>query len=452
MSSASDFKLGIQSKSITIGIVGLGYVGLPTAISFFNSGFNVWGIDKSEDVVAQIKSQKNPTGDPSIENKIPSPEEKKWSTTSSFSESIPECDVIIVTVPTPINSMMGMEPKFVVEAGRNIFSNIPKNSGKIVVLESTVYPGSTLEYWSPIIEELDLTIGTDLWIGYCPERHNPGDMENNISTVSRVVGCSDQFIGESLVNLYSELTSGQVKYVGDIAVAESSKLVENIQRDINIALMNELATILPELGVDIEDVLDAASTKWNFHRYKPGIGVGGHCIPVDPYFIIDQAKFQGLRANLVSSAREINESMPSFAFFQIQSIISENYPDLDRKPRVLILGCSYKPNIGDVRGSPIFELHSLLQENDFETICFDPYVSGDDVPNGFILKKDINEDKEIDLILLATAHREVLDINWAEMKSIMNKPIIYDGRRVLDLKSMEGDGWLAYAVGRPINL
>jgi nucleotide sugar dehydrogenase len=446
-----DFKLKIESKSITIGIVGLGYVGLPTAISFFNSGFNIWGIDKSEDVVSKIWNQKNPTGDPSIDNKIPSPKEKNWIVTTSFSESVPNCDVIIVTVPTPVNSMMGMEPKFVVEAGRNIFSNIQKGSGKIVVLESTVYPGSTMELWAPIIEEFDLTIGSDIWIAYCPERHNPGDLQNNISTVSRVIGCSDQFIGESLVYLYSELTSGQVKYVGDIAVAESSKLVENIQRDINIALVNELATILPELGVDVEDVLDAASTKWNFHRFKPGIGVGGHCIPVDPYFIIDQAKFQGLRANLVSSAREMNESMPSFTFSQIQSIITENYPNLVGEPRILILGCSYKPNIGDVRGSPSFELYRLLEENGFETICFDPHVSQIDAPNGLMLKNEIAGIAEIDLVVLATAHEEVLDINWLEMKAKMNKPIIYDGRRVLDLKSMEGDGWVTYAVGRPFN-
>ncbi len=451
MRDSKDFTMAIESKSIVIGIVGLGYVGLPTAISFYNNGFEVWGIDNSEVVIEQITENMNPTRDPSIDDMIPSSEDRRWNITSSFPESIPNCDVIIVTVPTPINSEMGMDPTFVEEAGREIFSNIPRGSGKLVVLESTVYPGSTMEYWSPIIKENDLKPGIDIWIGYCPERHNPGDSENNISTVSRVVGCSDKSIGESLVLLYSQLTSGEVRYVGDIQVAESSKLVENIQRDINIALVNELATILPELGVDVEEVLEAASTKWNFHRYTPGIGVGGHCIPVDPYFIIDQAKFQGLKANLVSSAREINESMPSFAFFQIKSIIGEHYSDLDRPPRVLIMGWSYKPNIGDLRESPSLELHKLLSEDGFESFCFDPHVAQSDLPLGLESIEQIDMAPQIDIVVLATAHEEILSIDWNQLKKSMKKPIIYDGRRALNLSYLEEEGWLTYAIGKPIN-
>ena len=451
MRDSKDLAMAIESKSITIGIIGLGYVGLPTAISFYNNGFEVWGVDISEVVVEKIREKINPTRDPSLDDKIPSSQDERWNTTTSFADSIPNCDVIIVTVPTPINSEMGMEPRFVVEAGREIFSNIPRDSGKIVVLESTVYPGSTMEYWSPIIEENDLILGVDVWIGYCPERHNPGDSSNNISTVSRVVGCSDKSIGESLVSLYSQLTTGEVRYVGNIPVAESSKLVENIQRDINIALVNELATILPELGVDVEEVLEAASTKWNFHRYTPGIGVGGHCIPVDPYFIIDQAKYQGLRANLVSSAREINESMPSFAFFQIKSIIGEHYSNLAKSPRVLILGWSYKPNIGDLRESPSIELHRLFLEEGFETFCFDPHVAQSDLPPGLESLEKIDAASKIDIVILATAHEEILTIDWNQLKKSMKKPIIYDGRRALDLYSLKKEGWITYAIGRPIN-
>lgn len=452
MREGVDLKLAIESKSLVLGIVGLGYVGLPTAISFFNSGFKIWGVDKSYDVVNKIKSGENPTGDPSLDKMMPPSDDENWNISQSFSEAIPNCDIIIVTVPTPVNSTMGMEPSFVSEAGREIFSNIKAGSGKIVVLESTVYPGSTMELWSPIIREFDLELGKDIWIGYCPERHNPGDLSNNLSTVSRVIGCSDKYIGDSLVSLYSKMTSGEVRYVGGITVAESSKLVENIQRDINIALVNELATILPEMGVDIEEVLDAASTKWNFHRYTPGIGVGGHCIPVDPYFIIDKAKFQGLQANLVSSAREINESMPMFAHRQICSIIGSHYPDLASKPRALFLGWSYKPNIGDVRGSPSIELYRLMKESDFEILCLDPHVREDDLPEDIELIEGIYEAQGVDIAVLVTAHDEISSINWDELKGCMNKPVIYDGRRSLDLDSLDETGWSTYAIGKPTNL
>jgi nucleotide sugar dehydrogenase len=436
----------VEKRQLTIGVVGLGYVGLPTAISFYNSGFDVIGVDISKKVVDYISNQKNPIGDPALDDKIPPLKSTRWKVTTSFSSSIPQCDVVIVTVPTPVNSDNGMDATYVVEAGKEIFSNLVKESGTIVILESTVYPGSTKELWYPLIKELDLELGKDLSIAYCPERHNPGDASNNISTVSRVIGCEDKDIGQSLELLYSELTSGEVRFVGDIEVAESAKLIENVQRDINIALVNELSTILPELGVDVEEVLEAASTKWNFHRYKPGIGVGGHCIPVDPYFIIDKASLSGKRANLVSSAREINESMPSHSADQINSVLIANFSD-DKQNTVLILGWSYKADIGDTRSSPSRALSSKLVEMGVKVLVYDPHVEEDQVPSDFIFVNSLESLTDIDMVVLATEHTVFLQMDWSELMAIMRKPIIYDGRRCLNLEELREMGWIVSAIG-----
>ena len=438
----------IENKELSIGVVGLGYVGLPTAIAFYQAGFHIWGIDTSESVVDSIVNRENPIGDPAIDGKIPDSSSERWNITNSFNIGIPNCDVILVTVPTPINENKAMDASFVSDAGRDIFENIQFNSKAIVVLESTVYPGSTREHWHPIIEDSGLEMGQNIWIAYCPERHNPGDTANSISNVSRVIGCDDRNVGEILVRLYSEITSGDVKYVGAIEVAESAKLIENVQRDINIALVNELSTILPGLGVDLEDVLDAASTKWNFHRYKPGIGVGGHCIPVDPYFIIDQAKFTGVKANLISSAREINESMPDYAARQILEILDSNYSNPERKKRALVLGWSYKPGVGDTRDTPSKPLANYLMKKGVDVLVYDPFVDTNEEILCTERVENLNNLENVDIIVIATAHKEFLGLDWDKIPRIMKKPIIYDGRRCLDLKPLELSGWIVSGIGR----
>ena len=305
------FSSQIEKKDITIGIIGLGYVGLPTAIGFHVAGFTVWGVDVSKRTVDMVLQGKNPTGDPDVDDIVPQPNTKGWHITTSAAEAVPHCDVILVTVPTPITDDLKPDLSYVEAAGRNVFQSIEKGSKTIVVLESTVYPGVTAYTWLPIIKDLDLEIGTDVEIAYCPERFNPGDAAHGVRQVARVIGCSNPEVGKALVSLYSKLTTEDVRYVGKIEVAEAAKVIENVQRDINIALVNELARILPALDVDVEDVLSAAATKWNFHRYTPGVGVGGHCIPVDPYYMIQRAADVGVTAGLITAARTVNRSMPS---------------------------------------------------------------------------------------------------------------------------------------------
>ncbi len=438
----------IRDRSLSIGVIGLGYVGLPTALSFYDEGFHVYGVDIDETVISNLSEGRNPIFDPNLDFKTPDIRSSRWNVSSSFEETIPACDVIIVTVPTPVSNKKKLDDSRVLEAGKSIFPHIEKNSDCIVVLESTVYPGFTSKIWGPIIEDCGLKRGKDVHLAYCPERHNPGDSMNNMSSISRVIGSEDELVGSILVDLYSLITTGDVNFVGAMEIAESAKLIENVQRDINIALVNELSMILPKLNVDIEDVLEAASSKWNFHRYTPGIGVGGHCIPVDPYFLMDQANEKNSTLNLISSARAINDKMPVYVCNQILEIMKRNGIEKTGS-KVLILGWAYKPNIGDVRGSPSKHLAKNLLSHGISVDTWDPYVLESEIPTNVGYLKNIYSIEGHDLIIIATAHNEVVNLKWSELKPKMKNPIIFDGRRCIDLKILRKSGWQVYAIGSP---
>ena len=355
----------------------------------------------------------------------------------------------MVTVPTPITNDLKPDLSYVADAGRAVFKAIPKGSKTIVVLESTVYPGVTAETWFPIIEELGLVIGEDVQIAYCPERFNPGDPAHGVRQVARVIGCPDPEVGEKLVELYSKLTSEDVQYVGKIEVAEAAKVIENVQRDINIALVNELARIFPVLDVDVEDVLSAAETKWNFHRYTPGVGVGGHCIPVDPYYMIQRASDVGVPAGLITAARAVNRSMPSHVAGVVSDLMwSAGVPAGEAK--VLLLGWSYKAEVGDPRETPAEPLAATLIEKSITVGVWDPHINSSLYPKGVVPIDEISQAEGYDLVILVTAHKACLEIDWRALLDNMRTPIVYDGRRVLDLKHLDSLGWKTYAVGRPI--
>lgn len=438
-----------EFQSTTIGIIGLGYVGLPTAIGFHDAGFNVWGVDVSKRSVDMILRGENPTGDPDVDDIVPQPGTDRWNITTNTAEAVPNCDVVLVTVPTPITHDLKPDLSYVSAAGRAVFEAIPKGSNTIVVLESTVYPGVTTETWLPIIEELGLVIGEDVEIAYCPERFNPGDPAHGVRQVARVIGCSNPEVGEKLVDLYSKLTSEDVRYVGKLEVAEAAKVIENVQRDINIALVNELARIFPALDVDVEDVLSAAATKWNFHRYTPGVGVGGHCIPVDPYYMIQRAADVGVPAGLITAARAVNRSMPSHVAGVVTDLLwSAGVPAGDAK--VLLLGWSYKAEVGDPRETPAEPLAATLIGKNITVGAWDPHIDSSFYPEGVVPVDDISEAEGYDLVILVTGHKACLEIEWGDLLSKMRTPIVYDGRRVLDLDKLESMGWTTHAVGKPV--
>ena len=432
----------------TIGVIGLGYVGLPTAIGFHDAGFNVWGVDVSQRSVDLILQGKNPTGDPDVDDIIPQPGSERWNITMNSAEAVPLCDFVLVTVPTPITHDLKPDLSYVESAGRSVFESIPKGSKTIVVLESTVYPGVTSETWLPIIDELGLVIGEDVEIAYCPERFNPGDPAHGVRQVARVIGCSNPKVGDELVKLYSCLTTEDVRYVGKLEVAEAAKVIENVQRDINIALVNELARIFPALDVDVEDVLSAAATKWNFHRYTPGVGVGGHCIPVDPYYMIQRAADVGVPAGLITAARAVNRSMPN----HVANVVSDlmwNAGVPAGEGKVLLLGWSYKSEVGDPRETPAEPLAAALISKNIHVSAWDPHIEFSMYPEGIAPLNTIEDAIGFDLVILVTAHQKCIHLDWKKLLKNMRTPLLYDGRRVLDLDHLNEMGWRTHAVGRP---
>ena len=444
----ASFAARADSGDLSVGIIGLGYVGLPTAIGFRDAGFNVWGVDLSERIVSSLHDGRNPLGDPDLDDMIPAPDSDRWTITRSTAEATAACDVLIVTVPTPVSEDLKPELSYVESAGRAVFEAAGKGSRKVVILESTVYPGVTASTWLPLLDEIGLVEGEDIEVAYCPERFNPGDPNHGVRQVARVIGCSNPEVGESLVNLYQRLTVEDVRYVGKVEVAEATKVIENVQRDINIALVNELAQIFPELDLDVEDVLSAAATKWNFHRYTPGIGVGGHCIPVDPYYMMQRAQEVGVPAELITAARAVNRMMPRHVSGVLRELLYRaGVPANDG--RVLFLGWSYKAGVGDARETPADPLAENLIEAGVKVSTWDPYLSADDIPDGIEVIDDVDTASGFDMVVLATAHPECKGLDWQGLCARMRTPILYDGRRVLDLDSMQEMGWKANAVGSP---
>lgn len=436
MGWSADFAERVTARTVTVAVVGLGYVGWPTALGFRDAGFPVIGIDVSERRVQQCRTEV--------------PESDGWTLTTDWATAIPNADVVLVTVPTPVLADHRPDLTYVRSAGESVFDHLAPGQHTIVVLESTVYPGVTEETWLPLLEQRGLGLGTDVDLAYCPERLNPGDAAHGVRQVARVVGAMDPAVGAGLVPLYEALTEGGVKQVGSVKVAESSKVVENVQRDLNIALVNELAIVFQALGIDLEEVLDAAATKWNFHRYTPGVGVGGHCIPVDPYYLIQRSTEAGIPTELISAGRAVNRAMPTHV---AQTLIAwmARHSRLPDGARVLILGWAYKPELDDVRETPAEDLARALSQAGVEVLVHDPVIASDalDHEPAVRLLGDIEDAADVDAVVLVTAHQAILDLDFAALLGRMRTPLMYDGRRQLDLDGLAAMGWQVGAIGRP---
>jgi len=436
-------------KELNITMVGLGYVGLPEAIAFHELGFKVSGIDINKKIIDMIRNRISPLIDEVESIKIPE-QNDSWIITDEFNEIIPNSDIAIVAVPTPINDDLSPDLRPLRSAIESIFKEIIEGQKIILVIESTVYPGATRKLVNSLGNEYNKKENLDYMIAYCPERVNPGDSAHSVKKVARVIGCGDEELGKELAMIYSLITEGGCEFVGSIEVAEAAKMIENVQRDVDIALINELSIVLSDFGLDIEEVLKAADSKWNFHRHTPGVGVGGHCIPVDPYYYISLAKEYGHDASISINARRTNENMPNHVLNEIIKICKvEN----KRLARVLILGYAYKPNVGDCRMTPIKKLSELLNKSGINVTIWDPHISRENNVVGDLIITDKNSLyslKEYDMIILGTAHEEIINLDWEALKSVSNNSLIYDGRRVLDYSHLENIGWKYYGIGRPI--
>ncbi len=394
----------INDRKPIICVIGLGYVGLPLAQAF-SAHYHVIGFDHNQNKIKQIQ-QENPclevTTDPSL---------------------IKQANFVIIAVPTPISAEKQPDLSFVESASKIIGENLKQ--GAVVILESTVYPGVTEEIVGKIIEKTSgLSLGTDFKIGYSPERINPGDSEHEIDKITKIVSGMDKESTDKISSLYSTIT--KVYRAENIQTAEAAKVIENIQRDLNIALMNELSIIFHKMGLDTKNILNAAATKWNFHRYHPGL-VGGHCIPVDPYYLVFKAKQLGYNPQVILAGRSVNNSMADHVANLALQGLKEKGKDI-KSTRILIMGLTYKENVADTRESPVKNIIKVLKDIGIEIIGYDPILQSHE-KDAFNISITETLDILVDCIILTTIHNEFTKMSLSDfLKMMPHNPILIDVR------------------------
>ncbi|WP_293028251.1 nucleotide sugar dehydrogenase [Natronococcus sp.] len=406
-------------RDATVCVVGLGYVGLPLAVGFAQADYRVVGFDVDESKVETLRNGVDTTGDLSDEAILDG--DISYTTDSA---AVRDADYVLVTVPTPVEDERP-NLAFIESAAETVGEHLTR--GTTVILESTVYPGVTREEFAPVIEEASgLEAGEDFFLAYSPERATPGDGDHSLDSVVKVVGGQDDTVLEDVATLYESVVDAGVHRAPSIEVAEACKVVENVQRDVNIALMNELSMALEEMDIDTHDVLEAAGTKWNFHDYQPGL-VGGHCIPVDPYFFAHRAKQAGADPELILTSRNVNESMPGHISDLTVKALNDGHKTLCES-RILVLGLSYKPDVGDIRSSKVANVIDQLQQFDIDVVGYDPHADDDAVGRAFGI--DVQESLSFagfDGVLLATPHTEFDDLDLGTMATALDdNPALID--------------------------
>lgn len=418
-------------KDKTICVVGLGYVGLPLAVSFAKK-FNVIGFD-----INKSKIEKYLEGI-DITNEVGN--EKLKESTMKFTtneEDIKKGDFVIIAVPTPIDSHKNPDLNPVTSSSEIVGTNLKK--GAIIIYESTVYPGLTEEVCVPILEEKSgLKCGIDFKVAYSPERINPGDKEHKFETIRKIVSGMDKETLDKVSTLYETVLKNGVYKASSIKVAEAAKVIENSQRDINIAFVNELAVIFNKIGIDTNEVLDAASSKWNFLNFRPGL-VGGHCIGVDPFYLTYKSEEMGHLSELILASRRVNDGMAKFiAENIIKKLIFSGKKVKDAK--ILILGLTFKENVPDLRNSKVFDIIKELTSYGMKVYANDPYASLEKIKREYGIDIDTNENNDrVDAILFAVAHNEYKKITPEQIKKILKEDsnLVFDIKQILDRNEMK---------------
>lgn len=395
-------------KGQTVCVVGLGYVGTPLAEAFAEHVSTIgFDIDQRKvDSLVRSASKIRATTDPA---------------------AIKDADFVMICVPTPVTKAKDPDLGPVKSATTTVGRNLKRNA--IVILESTVYPGVTEEIVIPILErESGLKCGKDFFVGYSPERINPNDDAHTLDKITKIVAGMDEKTTDRLVEMYSHVT--KVYRAPDIKTAEAAKVIENIQRDLNIALMNELALIFERMGLDTQAVLDAAGTKWNFHPYRPGL-VGGHCIPVDPYYLVMKAEEIGYHPQVILAGRAINDSMPKHvANLAIKGL--NEVGKVIKGSKVLIMGLTYKEDVPDTRESPVEEIVHELKEFKVDVYGYDPLLP-DEVIEKFGAKPLPSLDIKVDAVIIAVAHSPFRVMPVEKIRMLMNDhPVLIDVRGMVD--------------------
>lgn len=360
----------INNKTAKVGVVGLGYVGLPLAVEKANAGYQTIGFDVQEQKVNMVNEGKNYIGDVVDENLKKIVGEKILRATTDFS-FVKDVDTICICVPTPLDLYKQPDLSYVVDSTKSVAQYLHK--GMLVILESTTYPGTTEEVLKPILEESGLKCGEDFFLAFSPERVDPGNKDFNTKNTPKVVGGCTEDCTEVAAALYRNILEGDIHTVSSPAVAEMEKILENTFRNINIGLANEMAILCNRMGIDVWEVIDAAKTKpYGFMPFYPGPGLGGHCIPLDPFYLEWKAKEYDYHTRLIETSGEINDSMPEFVLDNVMKILNKEKKALNGA-KVLLLGVAYKNDIDDYRESPAFKVIELLEKNGADLIVNDPY-------------------------------------------------------------------------------
>lgn len=420
-------------EDIKLGIIGLGYVGLPLAVEFGKQR-KVVGFDINTNRISELKSGHDLTLEVSSEE-LASAENLSFS--SSISDIV-DCGIYIVTVPTPVDNANHPDFNPLISASKVVGSIL--KAGDIVIYESTVYPGATEEICVPVLEDVSgLKFNVDFFCGYSPERINPGDKEHRLPSIKKVTSGSTSFIAKMVDDLYAQIITAGTYMASSIKVAEAAKVIENTQRDLNIALMNELSLIFNKLGIDTLEVLQAAGTKWNFLPFRPGL-VGGHCIGVDPYYLTNKAQQVGYYPEVILAGRRINDGMSAYVADQlIKLMLRKNIPVLGG--RVLVLGLTFKENCPDIRNTKVVDVVNELKNYNIAVDIYDPWIDVNEAKSEYGLTCLSSEPIKgaYDAIVLAVGHSQFVALGEVGIKSFGRVgAVLYDVKSILPLGAADG--------------
>ena len=426
-------------KDFKIAVIGLGYVGLPLAIEF-GKKYKVLGFDINKERIEELQQGVDHTLEADLEGLRESTALRKQNPELGLSFSSDEADLkdyntYIVTVPTPINNFNMPDLRPLIKASEMLGRVISKDD--IAIYESTTYPGCTEEDCVPVIEKVSgLKFNQDFFAGYSPERINPGDKINTLTKIKKVTSGSTPKIANRVNDLYASIITVGTHKAPSIKVAEASKIIENAQRDVNISFVNELALIFDKVGIDTNDVIDAAGTKWNFLKYRPGL-VGGHCISVDPYYLASKAESLGYVPQVILSGRHVNNSIAPFIANKVLKLMIQKIHSI-KGSNVLILGVTFKENCPDIRNTKVVDIYRELCEFGLNVDIYDPWASKEEVKHeyGIDILNKFDPSKKYEAILLAVAHTEFESINFEEYYKAGT--VVFDAKAVIDRRWVDG--------------
>lgn len=408
-----------------IAILGLGYVGLPLAVEF-GKQYPTLGFDINTARLAELSKGHDST----LEVDDQELAEAKHLSYSSSLDDLKACNVFIVTVPTPINEHKQPDLTPLIKASETIGKVLKQ--GDIVIYESTVYPGATEEDCVPVLERVSgLTFNKDFFCGYSPERINPGDKEHRVTTILKVTSGSTPEVAETVDQLYRSIITAGTHKASSIKVAEAAKVIENTQRDVNIGLINELALIFNKLGIDTEEVLKAAGTKWNFLPFRPGL-VGGHCIGVDPYYLTHKAQSVGYHPEIILAGRRLNDGMGAYVASQLVKAMLKKRIHVEGS-RVLVMGLTFKENCPDLRNTKVVDIIRELQDYGVQVDCYDPWINRAEAEHEYgISPIAAPKAGEYDAIVLAVAHKQFAEMGVEQIRALgKSVHVLYDLKYIL---------------------